>query len=183
MEKSYKTFFRLDPTKDFYDLDDIDDFDDPFIVRKNCIMPDGFYLIIFIWSVFMVTNVSGLVVGTVYNNITCYENKLLMPLGTWLISITSVTILFNIGFIILYVISMFVLIRETNCFIYTMYTFKLYVGIFIIYSLMMIFIGGLELICQFESCFLEIMNVCIVAILILIINFAGMCISCKINIR
>lgn len=183
MYKSYKTFFQLDPTKDFYDLDDMDDFDDPFIIRKNCIIPDGFYLVIFVWSVFMMTNISGLVVGAVHNNHTCYENKLIISLSTWLISMTSITILFDIGFIILYVMSMFVLIRETNCFIYTMYIFKLYIGLFVIYSLMMIFIGSIELICQYESCFLEIKYSCIMAILIMSVNFFGMCISCKIKIR
>lgn len=183
MEKSYKTFFNVTPSKDFYDLDNMDDFDDPFIIRQNCVIPNGFYLVIILWSVFMITNMSGLVVGAVHNNITCDENKLIMSLGTWLISMTSVTIICSIMFIMIYLLSMCILIRESNCFSNMIYPFKLYVGLFIIYILIMIFIGVVELVSQSELCFLENMYIFIIVIVIMVINFWGMCVSCKIKIR
>lgn len=123
---------------------------------------------IFFYCLAISTNSTGLYIGIMQQNATCYDNAVILSLSHWLILSTGTCVVTNaimlIGLLCVWTIDNLILLA-----IYTNLSLIIsYINIF--FLLTMNIIGGLEIGYQFEDCKHEKIIVCIVHLGIIIIN-------------
>jgi len=124
----------------------------------------------FVFLVIFAFNVTGLIIGQMNSNATCFEEQNLLSLSEWLILTTSVAI-GSQGVLLLVGILLMLSFTDAN----TTALFSSLPFIFLLvckslFSFIMNVIGIIELAYQFEGCKHEVQNVCIMVITIVVVN-------------
>jgi len=139
---------------------------------KACVLT----LVICVLLISLSLNGTALHVGLTYNNATCYENKFIMSLSSWLIATTSVAIT---GASILGIYAFIQLFcGNEKIMAYGCITITIWVVISGLYCFIMNIIGIIELSYQFNACHNEVKYVAVMVIIIIVINtmsFLGFC--------
>ena len=119
-------------------------------------------------------NIGGLYVGSIHQNASCYENKNMMSLATWLISVNTVAIIS--GFIVAMAFIFMMCGHDSNSrgIVFVFLGVGLCIGT-AVYFFIMVIIGIIELSYQFPSCKNEVGVVCGMVIASIVINLLTMC--------
>ena len=113
--------------------------------------------------IFSSLNVAGLIVGSVNQNATCYQDKYVMSLAQWLIIENSVAIVSSF----LYLIFLVVMASGCNEMIFGIALVLIPTAFFF---LVMLILGIIELAYQFPTCKSEIGSVCGMMILSIVLS-------------
>jgi|688.fasta_scaffold227175_2 hypothetical protein len=121
----------------------------------------------------LIFDILGLIIGSNYQNAICYKEKYMLSLSSWLVTITSISILTFILVFLTIILTIYNIITDRKItHNYYMITTVLVI-ISIIFLLIMNIIGIIEIIYQFDACKYEVEYVCIIILIILCINFMG----------
>lgn len=116
-------------------------------------------------------NISGIIVGSVNQNATCYQNKNIISLSHWLILSSSGTVFFLFPYITTILLSRIYKVNNN-------WLTLIYFIILGLYHFALMIIGGLELIFQYSTCILEVSAVCHMTVTIVAICvFVHMCLT------
>lgn len=112
-------------------------------------------------------NIIGFSVGVHYQNATCYADAHSLPLSTWLIAETSVTLIAVIfGFVIL--LCKYYSNKAIYC---TLIPYMCIIIMIMIVSIVLNIMGIVEIGYQFKDCVGEVNSVAVISIIVVVVNF------------
>ena len=162
-----------------YQTQDNHDYLDPDTSNKKLLCTFSVRVIL-VWLLTNIgLNATGLALSLDNPNATCYTDKSIGSLSSWLQLITIITLI-DFGFYLLVIL--LCLIKDK------IYAFVLGAPYFIfilfssLFHLFMTIIGIIELSNQYPSCKNEVLSICIMVIIIVICNLISMCGLLKVEI-
>ncbi len=144
-------------------------------IAKACILT----FVIGLLLIQLATNAIGLHIGVTYNNATCYEDKFVMSLSSWLTITTSVAITGTSLMIIFSLIQFFCGNEKTI--LYGCISFAVYSVIVSLFYSIMTIIGIIELSFQFAPCHTEVKYVTVMTIIIVVVNLLSILSACTLK--
>jgi hypothetical protein len=115
-------------------------------------------------------NAVGLQIGQTYQNATCYNEKNIISLSSWLILVTLMALISGSIIILLILLSILFFVNGNRFLLLLSIPCIIFIGSAWLFSFVMNIIGIVELTYQFPTCKHEVPAVCTTIIVIIVVN-------------